>query len=263
MTDRRSGRLSEFTWYSRLAAWIGAAMLLVQSVLGRDAGFVTALAVCLLGIGFLCFLVGVAVDGRALGAGIPKGARPAEQLPKEAPDKTPGTSVEAPSAIEIPGPDVIPAFTSGSSQQEKPGKHPASRPEAAAASSGTARRPKFRERAKKTESRPERQVEAEPERARPAEPVPAQFEPDVHAPPVGVETELLNETSVSVGAECPRCGISLRVGQLSVGCPVCGWTHHAVCWMENKFHCGTPDCTGHGSLEEPATSQAADEATTQ
>jgi hypothetical protein len=260
MTDQSSARLSEFTWYSRLAAWIGAAMLLVQSVLGRDAGPVTVLAVLLLGLGFLCFLIGLAVDSRVPGTGLLMGALPADEDSQEASGKAPDTSIALQPKVDVPEPDVIAVTVSDSPKGEKPREYLDQPPDTPTVVAGSARRPKFRERAKKSDSRLERQSETVVEPVHPAERVPEPAAPVVEAVPVSVETEMLDPTSVSVGAECPRCGSSLRVGQLSASCPICGRTHHAICWMENHFHCEAPDCTGHGSLEAPATSHPAGEA---
>ncbi|HEX8918868.1 MAG TPA: hypothetical protein VF898_10225 [Chloroflexota bacterium] len=55
--------MSEFTWYSRLAVWIGAAILLVQAVQKQGTSFITLVAVLLLSLGFLAFLAGLSRDG--------------------------------------------------------------------------------------------------------------------------------------------------------------------------------------------------------
>jgi hypothetical protein len=261
MTDQPSSRLSEFTWYSRLAAWIGAAMLLAQSVLGRDAGPVTILAVFLLGGGFLCFLIGLAIDSRLPGTALLIGPR----LSAPASHSTPSPAASLSTQLEPVGEPLTPveqtpiAATAPPAindlavrkKGEKPEVSPA--PASAAVARGPGRRPKFRERAKKSDVRPESPVESGPEPSsaekRETQPMTAHVDPA----PAGVATESLGPGDVEVGAECPRCESSLRLGQLSATCPVCGRTHHAVCWMENHFHCGAPDCDGHGSLEAPTT----------
>jgi hypothetical protein len=252
VTDRNSGGLSEFTWYSRLAAWIGAAMLLVQSILGRQAGPITFLAVVLLGIGFLCFLIGLAVDGHVPGTRLLLGADPTETDSREAPAEMPARSNAPRRSDAAPEPDASLTMAAETTERGKPGTKVSASPRTAPIAAGPARRPKFRERAKKSESQRERRAESVPDSVYMPEPATGQAEPVVEASPVGVETELLTPTSVAVGAECPRCGSTLRVGQLSADCPICGRTHHAICWMENHFHCGAPDCAGHGSLEAPA-----------
>ena len=261
MTDHESSRLGEFTWYSRLAAWIGAAMLLAQSVLGRSAGVVSVLAVLLLGVGFLCFLIGLAIDSRVPGTGLLLGPGRSDPEPRSVPSAVaestriePATPASAPA--EIPATGKASAPPKGASDGDK--THEKSRDRATAASSRVAqpsgRRPKFRERAKRTDAPPQPREEAQREPSvpaeRPTEPVASQTE----AARTGVATEMLTLENVAVGAECPRCASSLRVGQLVATCPVCGRTHHAICWMENHFHCATVDCSGHGNLEAPASS---------
>lgn len=56
--------MSEFTWYARLAVWVGAVVLIVQSVTGRGLGAMTVIAVLLLTSGFAAFLVGLVMDAR-------------------------------------------------------------------------------------------------------------------------------------------------------------------------------------------------------
>jgi hypothetical protein len=227
-------------------------MLLVQSVLGRQAGPVTVLAVLLLGIGFLCFLIGLAVDSRVPGARLQTRSFPPVRDSHEAPAEMSGKSIGPRRSDTTPEPDASPMVAAEATEQEKPGTEFTASPGIAPAASSPARRPKFRERAKKSESQRERRSESVLEPVQAPEPASEQAQPVVDAPSVGVETELLTPTSVAVGAECPRCGSSLRVGQLSADCPVCGRTHHAICWMENHFHGGAPDCIGRGSLEAPS-----------
>lgn len=262
-TDHSSSRLGEFTWYSRLAAWIGAAMLLVQSILGRDAGPVTILAVLLLGIGFLCFLIGLAVDSRLPGTRLLIGPGLSAAEPQSTASSRGATlQTESPSQSTQLQPAVktVTPATGASVRAKKPEQKPSARAAASAQPvRGPGRRPKFRERAKKTD------VQPEPRRVEPAlEPPPAEEPPmqptttQAEPVPVGVPTEMLGPGHVGVGAECPRCGNALRLGQLAASCPVCGRTHHAVCWMENHFHCGALDCNGHGSLEAPPASPELD-----
>jgi hypothetical protein len=116
------------------------------------------------------------------------------------------------------------------------------------------RRPKFRERAKKTDSRPQPREKAAQAPVPPPDRELQQVPARTGLPVTGVATELLSAEHVAVGTQCPRCASALLVGQLVAVCPVCGRANHATCWMENHFHCATPDCTGHGSLQEPADS---------
>jgi hypothetical protein len=265
VTNHDASRLGEFTWYSRLATWIGAAMLLAQSLFGRSAGPVTVLAVFLLGVGFLCFLIGLVIDSRVPGMGLLLGPSRTD------PETLPGTSTAGDSTLiepaasaselpDIPAAGVTSARQKGDSgagqrDQKLPDRSNVASSRAAQTSG---RRPKFRERAKKSEARPQPRAETRPgaEPAVPDEPVSQVAAQHVDPAPIGVATEMLTPESVMVGAECPRCESTLRVGQLVATCPVCGRTHHAICWMENHFHCGTPDCAGHGNLEAPATPNA-------
>jgi hypothetical protein len=251
VTDRRSAGLSEFTWYSRLATWIGAAMLLVQSVLGRDAGPVTVLAVLLLAIGFLCFLVGLAVDSHVPAAELLIGPASSQPETQRAPAEQPSTPTNAsPASV---GADVAAKHSGGTvaQKQAEPGGRRA-RSENSPVVAGPPRRPKFRERAKRADARPTDRPETGSERARPAD-----TDLELAATPLEtsagpVITEMLTAGETAIGRDCPRCGSALQVGQLAATCPVCGRTHHAVCWMEHQFHCAAPNCTGHGSLEAPS-----------
>jgi hypothetical protein len=54
--------VGEFTWYSRLATWAGALVLLVQGVTGRSTGIMTLVGVILLAGGFAAFLSGLAFE---------------------------------------------------------------------------------------------------------------------------------------------------------------------------------------------------------
>jgi hypothetical protein len=259
MTDRRSAGLSEFTWYSRLAAWIGAAMLLVQSVLGRDAGPVTVLAVLLLGIGFLCFLVGLAMDSHVRGTELLVGSAYSQQGAQEVRDEQSGPSAPVlPTSVSV---DVAASAAAApdSPKRETSNSRRAAKANSAPTVSGPARRPKFRERAKRADARPTDRTETEPEVARPVEDYLEHAVTPVDTSSGSVRTETMTAASPPVGSDCPRCEDSLQVGQLAATCPVCGRAHHAVCWMEHHFHCAVPECTGHGSLEAPQTTTAQDE----
>jgi hypothetical protein len=257
MTDRRSAGLSEFTWYSRLAAWIGAAMLLVQSVLGRDAGPVTVLAVLLLGIGFLCFLVGLAMDSHVPGTELLVGSAYSQQDAHDVQDEQSGASAQVlPTSVDAAASH---AAAPDSPKREKSNSRRAAKANSAPTVSGPARRPKFRERAKRADARPTDRTETGPEVARPVEAHLGHAVTSVDTPSGSVRTEMLTAAGPPVGSDCPRCENSLQVGQLAATCPVCGRAHHAVCWMEHHFHCAAPECTGRGSLEAPQTTTAQDE----
>jgi hypothetical protein len=265
VTNHDASRLGEFTWYSRLATWIGAAMLLAQSIFGRSAGPVTVLAVFLLGVGFLCFLIGLAIDSRVPGTGLLLGPSRSDPETRSIPSAAGDPARVEPTAPAFEPPGIPAASVTGAPRKEDLGgaKKDEKLPDRSAAASNresqtSGRRPKFRERAKKTEARPQPREETLPEPPVPEETVTQPAAPHVDTTPSGVATEMLTPENVMVGAECPRCESTLRVGQLVATCPVCGRTHHAICWMENHFHCGTPDCTGHGSLEAPATSNEAE-----
>lgn len=60
--------MTDFTWYSRLLVWVGALVLLVDSVSGRGLGFITVLAVIALAGGLVGFVGGLAIDGGAVEA---------------------------------------------------------------------------------------------------------------------------------------------------------------------------------------------------
>lgn len=253
VTDRSSTGLSEFTWYSRLAAWIGAAMLLVQSVLGRDAGIVTILAVLLLAIGFVCFCLGLALDHRVPGAALIVGARVPESRTTTRADRP----IEPAGEISTLSAAVEPAAPPDEPAEQIVPEKPTSTPTAPApVASGPGRRPKFRERARKGEKR-STAAEDLASTTNQAEPtIPERAVPDP-APPrrdpvfAGVATELLTSSNVWAGGACARCANTLMVGQLVATCPECGQVQHAICWMENHFHCAVPNCVGHGSLEAP------------
>lgn len=249
MTNQSPAGLSEFTWYSRLSAWIGAAMLLVQSVLGRDAGPVTVLAVLLLGLGFICFLLGLAIDSRVQGTGLLLGTSSIDHVvPAE---EVEGTPAHASGLGRVDPETKDPEPRTHVTLPEVRKEDPLPTLETNTASAGPIRRPKFRERAKKTATQPEpatARVLTQGEKKKADE---MSFEPATDTTAVGLETEMLAPSSVSIGSECPRCENSLRVGQLSATCPVCNRTHHAICWMENYFHCAVADCNGHGNLEAP------------
>lgn len=58
--------LDNLLWYSRYAVWVGAIVLLLQSVTGRSIGLVSLLAVILLAGGLLLFLLTLSWDSLPL-----------------------------------------------------------------------------------------------------------------------------------------------------------------------------------------------------
>lgn len=60
--------MSDFLWYSRLAVWAGALVLFAQALAGRGTSPLTALATICLALGFVSFLVALALNGRAAAA---------------------------------------------------------------------------------------------------------------------------------------------------------------------------------------------------
>jgi hypothetical protein len=222
-------RQSDLTWYSRLAMWIGAAMLLVQSIFGRDFGPKSLVAVLLMGVGLICFLAGLVLDA-------PRSPR-REPHPVQV-DPAPRPAPPAPEpASPASAPDRAGPRAAGTGS--------------ARTRSSSSRRPKYRERAGREPgvpgeaAAPHAAMQVAPTSVTEPKGTPADPE-HAHA---GVQTALLVADSVLVGQTCPRCAQALAVGQLAATCPVCGRAHHAVCWMENYFHCSTEGCTGEGSLE--------------
>ncbi len=56
--------MTDFTWYSRLMVWVGALVLLIESVTMRPYGLITLLAVIMLAAGLVGFVGGLAFEGR-------------------------------------------------------------------------------------------------------------------------------------------------------------------------------------------------------
>ncbi len=56
--------MSDFTWYTRLLTWVGAMVLLIESITGRPFALITVLAVIMLAAGLLLFAGGLAFEGR-------------------------------------------------------------------------------------------------------------------------------------------------------------------------------------------------------
>src|SRR5690242_8315050 len=54
--------MPEYTWYGRLAVWIGVVIMLLQAVTGRGSNVMTLVAVVGLTGGFLVFLGGLITD---------------------------------------------------------------------------------------------------------------------------------------------------------------------------------------------------------
>jgi hypothetical protein len=83
--------------------------------------------------------------------------------------------------------------------------------------------------------------------------------PVVGVPPVmSVATQEVTESSPLRNMTCARCTREIADGQMAAECPVCGSAHHAACWIDNRFHCSTPGCAGHGNLVAPEEAGHAD-----
>jgi hypothetical protein len=184
-SEAQTQTLGEVTWYSRLATWAGALVLLVQSVTGRSTGIMTLIGVILLAGGFTAFLSGLVSDSRRVLA-------------------TPLSDMEpAPSDVgEVAPPDTA--------ETEQPLVEGASEPLSAS------------------------RVHAE-----------------VSARPLTIVTEEVTAASSLCGTSCQHCGREIAPGQMAARCPLCGAAHHGACWIDNRFHCSTPGCPGHGNLVAP------------
>lgn len=107
--------MAEIVWYSRLAVLVGAAILLIQSVLGRAVGLLTFLAILLLCVGFVVFCISLAlseVDIRRLapavvGEGVEAAVPEVEVAPEEPePAVMPVPPVESQESEPVPEPSV-------------------------------------------------------------------------------------------------------------------------------------------------------------
>jgi hypothetical protein len=91
-------------WYSRYCVWVGAIVLLVQSVTGRSVGPVTLMGVLLLAAGFIAFVGSLSWQGVAAATVDPSAEVPSAQEPASAADGS--------AASSVPGAE----FTSSASQ---------------------------------------------------------------------------------------------------------------------------------------------------
>jgi hypothetical protein len=78
--------LENVLWYSRYSVWVGAIILLVQSITGRSVGILTLVGVLLLVCGFISFLAALSWQGfpdrwRTALVTAPVSARDVEPLP--------------------------------------------------------------------------------------------------------------------------------------------------------------------------------------
>jgi hypothetical protein len=80
--------MSEILWYSRLALWTGAIVLVLESVTGRSAGWLAAIAVVLLLGGLVGLVVGLVSQERGPRTGVQASHKPSS-VPEE-PCGTPG-----------------------------------------------------------------------------------------------------------------------------------------------------------------------------
>jgi hypothetical protein len=227
--------VSELTWYSRFAVWVGAAVLLVQAIAGRGAGLMSLIAVVLMAAGLMAFLAGLVVDGRAVRAQLEPALTESDagltaSDASAEPDGDAGLAAvleSEPSAMaetatlssepedSIPAPGVLDSETGLASPREV----------------------EMTTAARFDPVSPEAQHPVP--RATPA------------APRRSVPTHELDEGTPELGSDCPRCGKALVAGQVIAACPMCGAAQHASCWIENHFRCSTPGCAGAGSLEAP------------
>jgi len=213
--------MSEFTWYSRLAIWAGAAVLLVQSASGRSVGLMTATGVVLLAAGLVFFAGGLLVDARR-------------------PLSTTVDSLKKPAATGA----------GSKAARGKRGVQPAALPPSESLEVRSERARVDDVRANEP-SVPGKTVEAiaEPVLA----PVGVPLDTVIGARPAAarVETRELAEGDAALAATCTRCGRVFEVGQVVAVCPRCAHRHHASCWIDHRFHCSHEGCQGQGSLEAP------------
>jgi hypothetical protein len=206
--------VSEITWYSRFAIWVGAVVLLVQALAGRGTGFMSFISVVLMAGGLAGFVFGLIWDARA--------PRPSAQA-------EPGVLAREPEAV-LPRTDEVQAETFVEVAEVEP-----------ETSSQAAETVPEDEVTSTARAEPEVQVSVDPA------PTPMTLSNRV-------ETEEIASGSVLIGRACVRCGRLLLMEQMAATCPVCRNPQHAACWIENHFRCSTPGCGGRGSLEAPRTS---------
>jgi len=213
--------MSEFTWYSRLAIWAGAAVLLVQSASGRSVGLMTVTGVVLLAAGLVFFVGGLLADAR----------RPLSTTTD--PAKTPAETGAGSKAARRTR-DVQPAAS-------PPSESPQDRVEYSHVDDVMVAEPTVRGEASAAPPGPVLAPAAVP------------LERDVAARGVvdRVETRELAEGDAELTATCTRCGRVFEVGQVVAVCPRCAHLHHASCWIDHRFHCSHEGCEGRGSLEAP------------
>jgi hypothetical protein len=215
--------VSELTWYSRFAVWVGAVVLLVQAIAGRGAGLMSLVATLLLGIGLVGFLAGLVVDARqseaVVGVPIREESVEAESVapPRDEPTDEPALVVPVATEgipVEV---DAAPTLSPAEETAQAVAPEPVAQvPEPAPApASSAARAPR------RTASR--------------------------------IPTERLDDDSPLAGETCIHCGDPLSPGDVVAVCPVCFEPQHAHCWVENHFRCSTPGCVGAGRLRAPDT----------
>jgi hypothetical protein len=206
--------VSEITWYSRFAIWVGAVVLLVQAIAGHGAGFMSFISVVLMIGGLAGFLLGLMWDARA------------------------PTHVAGEEGVVI-------------AREPETFSHGAGEAQAATSAEVSHLEPALPESA--SETAPEAEA-ASPARAEPEIRIPAGSEPSPMTLSDRVETEEIAMGSVLIGRSCVRCRQLLLMGQVAATCPVCRNPQHAACWIENHFRCSVAGCSGRGSLEAPRTS---------
>lgn len=117
-------------WYSRYAVWVGAIVLLIQSVTGRSVGLISLFGVVLLAAGFLVFLAALSWQGLPTPPVIAGPVAPGPAVePREEPSpartarpepEAPGAPPTQPIPIDTPPTAVQPAIPTERLSAESP-----------------------------------------------------------------------------------------------------------------------------------------------
>jgi hypothetical protein len=208
--------VSELTWYSRFAVWVGAVVLLAQAIAGRGAGVMSAFAVLILAVGFVVFLSSLGLAGRRVRVGLDEVGR--DGAPESAVTEEPSVDRGATVGEEVAG-KMVAATEAEPNEGETAG----------AGHVHTA--------VERTETVAETVAPSPPRVA--------------GVLPARVRTHEVGSDSTVLEVYCVHCTRRFSTGQVLVICPICGAPQHAGCWIENRFRCSTPGCSGRGSLEAP------------